>query len=630
MSPYFERTILIRDCNEAARLPPLTRTEILSVLRRAVLLMSTIAAATAATCGIALAAPHVLDPTFDGDGKVATRFSTGKARAVALQPDGKIVVAGTLYVGEEPGAQDIGVLRYNADGSLDTSFSGDGALSFSFNSGNDWDYATDIAVKDGNIIVVGSSTATGNALEDEFAVARLDSHGTFDTSFGGGDGKVTTAFVEGVEAKAYSVALLDNGKIAVAGDAHTGAEANVASNFAVARYNADGTLDTSFGGGDGKVMTGFGPCPSQTWGRGVAVQPDGKLVVTGMQWNLASQCVTPNTNPDETNVALVRYNADGSLDYGFGNGGVVMTKFLDSNGNLGRNEGGQVEILPDGKILVGGDSPGFLLARYNADGSLDTTFDNDGKKRVLFGTEDDYHDFGGIAVTPGGRIVIAGTYNETDNDAAVDTVALGRLNSDGSMDDRFSGDGRHTQQLVPGDPAEADGGIVLQPDGKMVVAGGHEVWNPDTQRYRYFFALLRFKGGSEGPSGGLMMTSSSPVPNGSLKYTKDIAVSFSGPVDRDTVKPATSASAPNPDADDYTVGLFLEKKNSQGHIYYTNVPAKLEYAPSDPNKLIVDPKRRLYPKKRYVLMLQGGESGLMDTDGATLVDDLPIFFKAKR
>lgn len=573
----------------------------------------------AATCGIALAAPHVLDPTFDGDGKVATGFANGSADVVATQPDGRIVVAGRIIAGGSSPTSDIGVLRYNPNGSLDPTFDDDGAMHFSFGSGDDMDGVSDIAVEGGKIILVGSTTLTDGA-KVKFAVARLEGDGDLDSSFGG-DGAVTTEFLQSYPARASGVAVQDDGRIVVAGTAFPEEGAGAAGNFAVARYDTDGTLDDTFGGGDGKVMTGIGPCPTDTYGYDVDIQSDGKLVVAGNNENW--RCDVPNDGPEVFNMAMARYNTDGTLDGDFGENGVVSTAFDRVNGEDAFAAAYDVKILPDDKIVLGGYADAFAVARYDADGTLDTSFDEDGRMSVLFGNQAEIsgpHNFGEMVVTSGGRIVVAGTFLDGDTPGSDFMGALMRLNADGSLDERFSGDGKHLQALQDGEHFEARG-LALQPDGKLLVAGQHKT---------YFFGLMRFKGGSEGPSGGLTMTSSSPVPNGSLKYTKDIVLGFSGPVDRDTVKPTTSASAPTPDATDYTVGLFLEKKDSRGHIYYSAVPAKFEYATSDPNKLIVDPKKRLYPKKRYVLMIQGKDSGLMDTDGATLVDDMPIFFKAKR
>jgi uncharacterized delta-60 repeat protein len=377
------------------------------------------------------------------------------------------------------------------------------------------------------------------------------------------------------------VTVQNDGKIVVAGTAFPADGAGAAGNFALARYETDGTLDDSFGGGDGKVMTGIGPCPTDTYGYDVDLQSDGKILVAGNNENW--RCDIPNDGPEVFNMAMARYNTDGSLDEEFGENGTVSTAFDRVNGEDAFAAAYDVKVLPDDKIVLGGYADAFAVARYDADGILDPSFDEDGRKSVLFGDQAELsgsHNFGEMGVTPGGRIVVAGTFLDWDTPDSDFIGALIRLNADGSLDERFSGDGKHLQALQDGEPFEARG-LALQPDGKLLVSGQHKT---------YFCGLTRFKGGSEGPSGGLMMTDSTPTPNGSLKYTKDIVLRFSGPVDRDTVKPTTSASAPNPDATDYTVGLFLEKKNSQGHIYYSPVSVKFEYASTDPNKLIVDPK----------------------------------------
>jgi uncharacterized delta-60 repeat protein len=207
----------------------------------------------------AAAAGGELDTSFDDDGMVTTDFGgLDEALGVAIQADGKIVAAGR---GTAVG--DFALARYNRDGSLDTSFDGDGKVTTDF--GSPFDVALGVAIQpDGRIV------AAGTAAGDDFALARYNRDGTLDTSFDG-DGKVTTDF-GAMDAALGAPAIQPDGKIVAAGYTTAGGD------FALARYNRDGSLDTSFDG-DGKVTTDFGS-PFDV-AAGVAMQPNGRIVAAG-------------------------------------------------------------------------------------------------------------------------------------------------------------------------------------------------------------------------------------------------------------------------------------------------------------------------------------------------------------
>ncbi|MBI4336543.1 MAG: IPTL-CTERM sorting domain-containing protein [Chloroflexi bacterium] len=313
-------------------------------------------------------ASGILDITFGTGGKVATDIEgQGQGPSVAVQPDGRIVVAGTSSI------NDFTLARYNADGSLDLSFGTGGKVSTDL--GGD-DRGHSIAIQgDGRIVVAGVSNTGGTY---DFALARYNADGTLDTSFGAG-GKVATDF--GGDDGGYSVAVQGDGKIVVAGYSYTGGTLN----FALARYNASGSLDASFGTG-GKVATDFG---GHDYGRSVAIQGDGRIVVAGYS----------NTG-GTLNFALARYNASGSLDASFGTGGKVATDFG------GYDYGRSVAIQGDGRIVVAGAaSSNFAVARYNANGSLDASFGTGGKVTTDFGGDDAGYS---VAIQSDGRIVVAG------------------------------------------------------------------------------------------------------------------------------------------------------------------------------------------------------------------------------
>ncbi|WP_351234945.1 calcium-binding protein [Streptomyces sp. NPDC002133] len=331
--------------------------------------------------GVALAAPGDLDPTFGTDGKVTTDFggNSDLAFAVAVQADGRIVTAGESGLG---GIGDFALARYNTDGSLDTTFGTDGRVTTDF-AGNDGAFAVAVQA-DGRIVAAGESFS-GVTFPD-FALARYNTDGSLDTTFGT-DGKVTTDFTGNID-DAFAVAVQADGRIIAAGRSVSG----FSNNFALARYNTDGSLDTTFDT-DGKVTTSFGGNSDLAFA--VAVQADGRIVAAGESFSGVSN-----------DFALARYNTDGSLDTTFDTDGKVTTSF-GGNSDLAS----AVAVQADGKIIAAGlnssvGTDDFALARYNTDGSLDTTFDTDGKVTTDFAGNLDWAR--AVAVQADGKIVAAG------------------------------------------------------------------------------------------------------------------------------------------------------------------------------------------------------------------------------
>ena len=331
-----------------------------------------------------------LDSSFSSDGKVTTAIgSNADAYSVAIQSDGKIVVAGNAII---EGRDEIAVARYNTDGSLDSSFDSDGKVTTTIGEA---DYATSVVVQsDGKIVVAGSSATGGDS---NFALIRFNTDGSLDLSFDS-DGKVTTPIGSSID-EAYSVAIQSNGKIVVAGYADNGAQRV----FAVARYNTDGSLDSSFNS-DGKVTTAIG---SDDLAKSVAIQSDGKIVVAGS-----------SSNGSNDDFALIRYNTDGSLDSSFASDGKAITVFGSSG-----ESANSVALQSDGKIVVAGSSDNgaqrvFAVARYSADGSLDSSFDSDGKVTTAIGSGDFAFS---VAIQSDGKIVVVGssTNGSYDDDFAI-------------------------------------------------------------------------------------------------------------------------------------------------------------------------------------------------------------------
>jgi uncharacterized delta-60 repeat protein len=377
----------------------------------------------------AIAAAGDPDPTFSADGKQRTDFGTGPsaAEAVVRQADGKIIAVGAAD-------GDFLVTRYNLDGSLDMSFSGDGRTRTSFSGGA---AATAVALQpDGKIVVVGSES------DLRFALARYNPNGSLDTSFSG-DGKQTTFFTisgEFIYNAAFGVALQGNGKIiAVGGTGSTGP-----SDFALARYSPNGSLDTSFSG-DGKQTTDFGS--ANDGARAVALQADGKIVAVGSAGAFDL-------------FALARYNPNGSLDTSFSVDGRQTTAFGGFATGVALQGDGRIVAVGRAGDFSAGESD-FGLARYSPNGSLDTSFSGDGKQTTdfLFGANDVAND---VAIQANGRIVAVGLAGggATGND-----FGLARYNANGTLDTSFSADGRKRTSFGGSDSAngvalQGDGRIV--------------------------------------------------------------------------------------------------------------------------------------------------------------------------
>ncbi len=399
------------------------------------------------------AGPGDLDPTFGSGGMVTTRFIGGGAvQALALQADGKIVVAGSSAGRDD--LSDFALARYNPDGSLDPSFGNGGKVTTDF-GGDDAAFAVALQA-DGKIVVAGFSFG-------QVALARYNSDGTLDPSFGSG-GKVTTSFGD-CDGSAYALSLQPDGKIIVAGVS--------CADFLLVRYNPDGSLDSGFGS-RGKVTTNFGALYLAV-ARALALQADGKIVAAGVFG---------------VDFALARYNPDGSLDPSFGNGGKVTTDFG------GAADAFALALQQDGKIVATGPcfvfrNYFFALARYNADGSLDANFGTGGKVLTHFVFAGPLalrgRDFAeALALQPDGKIVVAG-WTEF---SLSEFVTLARYTAAGQLDAPFAGGVELTTNFGGSGSAEVHA-LALQPDGKIIVAGE---FCASGNCERGDFALARYRG----------------------------------------------------------------------------------------------------------------------------------------
>ncbi len=351
-----------------------------------------------------------LDTTFDGDGIAITAISADgrdEAHAIVIQTDGQIVVAGVTS--NTTTGTDFVVARYNSsNGSLDTSFNGSGYITTDFGFTNDEVFAVALQ-STGKIVVVGQ---TGSLTDANFALARYTTSGMLDATFGV-SGRQVTSFGDGFDA-AYAIAIQPGDKIVVAGISDSTPGLGINNDFALARYDANGVLDPTFDN-DGKVMTAIGVADEGAFA--VGIQSTGKIVAAGAVLNAAGN----------NDFGVVRYNVDGSLDTTFAAGGPVPgTTLTDMSG--GNDVALALMIQPDDKIMVGGaafvtnQGNDLALARYHADGGADMTFDADGKTVTNISAA---HDTAyGLALRPasGGKVVLVGS---TGTGSAADFLLVG-------------------------------------------------------------------------------------------------------------------------------------------------------------------------------------------------------------
>jgi uncharacterized delta-60 repeat protein len=386
-----------------------------------------------------------LDPTFgNGAGYVTTSLTnaTGMGgQTILLQPDGKSMDVGFANFAKNGKFQgsDFAAVRYNADGTLDKSFGSAGVALISppsISSGSSMSgvgaalYPSAGTPNDGKILVEASYPVTQGENQipiDELALVRLNSNGTVDTTFGSA-GEVLTFFsVGGTKVGVHwaGVVVTSRGQILKCGETSTGT--------ALARFKDDGTLDTTFGQG-GKVIT---PGPEA---QNVIQLSNGQLLAGGWEGNSGT---------------VARYNANGTLDPTFGSGGVTTNSAFGGGGVLGVAVYPAAEPANDGKIVVagnGGPNLGWEVARYNPNGTLDSTFGSGGMVHTLTGLTYARS----VAIQPDGKVVVAG-----------DGSILERYNADGSLDATFGTGGIETTTV----PATSLTSLVIQTDGDIVSAG---------------------------------------------------------------------------------------------------------------------------------------------------------------
>ncbi|HEY0427058.1 MAG TPA: FG-GAP-like repeat-containing protein [Pyrinomonadaceae bacterium] len=414
----------------------------------------------AQTCVPASMAAGALDTCFGTGGRVTTDITADRdySRALALQPDGKIVVAGISGYSATAGNADFTVVRYNTDGSLDTTFDGDGIVVTDFGPGtNDDDYCRGLAIQpDGKIVIGGRSFVTPTTYA--LAVIRYNPDGSLDTTFDG-DGKAQFEMPAIIEM--YGFALQPDGKILVAGRSFL----NGSFTGLIARFNSNGSVDTSFGS-NGSTTASIAGIFS------VALQSDGKIVVAGSQ----------GTDPAFPAFAVARLNPNGSPDIFFGNSGVVTyhPTFNDQTWF--------VKIRSDNQLFVGGhssavqgDARGALL-RFGSDGTLGQS--------VVY---PDQNAFWNMTFQPDGKALVVGaSFNPSSG------FTIRRYIDINIPDTTFGGGAVSVKFLLAGVP-EASGvnAIAMTRDNKIVVAGSVTEQDNTTTGWRW--AVTRLYSGLQSP-----------------------------------------------------------------------------------------------------------------------------------
>ena len=400
-----------------------------------------------------LAQPGSLDSTFGINGKQLTPIGIeDRARAVAIQGDGKIVLAG--YASDVTTLEDFALARYHPNGSLDSTFGSNGKVTTDFNSDHDRGHAI-VIQPDGKMVVAGYS---GSALNQKFAVVRYNVDGTLDNAFGS-NGRVTATMGPGWGG-ASDIALQSDGKIVVVGFTGT----LTTSYFAIARFTADGSFDSTFNG-NGKQYTAITPFHDQA--TAVAIQSDGRILVAGRSYFI------------DWEFSMARYLPGGHLDSTFGNNGTVVVSVGTDD-----DEAHAMALQADGKIVLAGRAQGaanrdFAVARFNANGTIDNSFGTGGKVITPLGTGND--DAYAVVVQPSGRIIVGGEARTPGSD-----FGLLRYLPSGVLDSTFGNGGKVITNVDPG--PDAVFGLVLQSDGKIVAAGYSKSGSND------HFAVVRYRG----------------------------------------------------------------------------------------------------------------------------------------
>lgn len=352
-----------------------------------------------------------LDTSFGTNGIVTINFNgTNEARLFDLALiNNKIVAVGSALNNVSGGDLDFAIARLELDGTLDQSFDGDGMQLIDFNQGDDTAFAV---FAQGTDIILAGSAERFMSSETDFALTRLLADGSIDTSFGSG-GRTTTQVSLTESSVIKDLGLLSTGEIVATGFAVNSGQ----SDIALAKYSVNGVLDNTFGT-NGIIVTDFQALDDE--GRGITVLSDDSILVTGFV-----------TNPNSSNtqdVFVLKVNSNGVLDNTFGTGGLTISA---ANVDFVANDitvDSQDRIIVVGSAFLGGIVNNvFTAARFNADGTADTTFGANGRIAVSFDNGDG--GLNAVTIDSEGKILAAGRFDPPD--ANVDSqFALIRFESE--------------------------------------------------------------------------------------------------------------------------------------------------------------------------------------------------------
>jgi len=419
--------------------------------------------------GIGVAAEQgTLDTTFGNGGKVVIPFDrviggSDVAHAVAVQRDGKIVVVGgTEWSGLD---FDFAVLRLEPDGDLDSTFIAGGKTFISFNlTGSFTEWATAVAIQpDGAIVIAGP--VMGENVNFDFGIVRLDADGYLDPTFGSG-GKTTVGFDFGGAKDDYprDIAIQDDGKIVVVGgvDGFVGDD-----DFGILRLTSDGFPDESFGvNGIRTFFFDLGGSKDED-AYGVAIQPTGEILLAGpvtTDWGNVERGVVRLLSNSVTDIT---FGTVGSARVGFD----FVGDAVDLAFALALQDDGKI-LLAGGAETDGGDRD-FAVARFDANGVLDVTFSGDGKNTEDFDLGGAEHDMAfGVSLEPDGGIVVAG---QVDGPSGNKDFGVARFVANGNLDSTYGSSGTMTVDFNLGDADDELLGLAVPPTGGVFLVGAVDV-----------------------------------------------------------------------------------------------------------------------------------------------------------
>ena len=449
--------------------------------------------ALACTTGAAFAAhPGDIDGGFGQGGFVTNDFFGTDEQIYAIAPmrDGRFVVTGKVTganANGSGGSENLAVARYLPNGALDSSFGSGGMIHLDVDSASDEGRA--LRVLSDNSVLVGGTLST--ASHSDYGVVKLRADGSLDTTFGEADaGTARKGYVRldiggpDVHDNPYAMALQRNGKIVLAGITRVFHDGFWYGQVAVARFTADGALDTTFAGGQGYVVLApfFGAAGDTlstiALDQAGNLAADDRIVVGGYTFGR-------NTS------FLARLTADGAVDTTFNGSGRVTFQAATSGGvSSGLYMLASARLTRDGHIVVAGEGNdrGMAVMRFNANGSLDTTFGQQGRSLIKFSGGADEDVVTALALQGNGRIVAAGSATNRATGAAHQDFFVGRWNADGSVDTTFGEQGLKVAQVsTVEDGAYA---VAVEISGN-ILAGGYTS-RPNVAPHD--FALLRLLG----------------------------------------------------------------------------------------------------------------------------------------